>query len=177
MHYANCSTYNADFDGDEMNIHFPQSYLAHAEAKQIMQTHKQYIVPTSGKPIRGLIQDSVVAGVYLTSKDCFLTKEQFQHLVYSGLRELVEQKRIKKIRLPAPNFIKPKPMYTGKQVISCVLKNIVEGEDDYLQAGFQGLNLESKSKISSDEWGPLGKEEGNIVIRDSQLLQGTLDKN
>lgn len=26
MHYANCSTYNADFDGDEMNLHFPQNY-------------------------------------------------------------------------------------------------------------------------------------------------------
>ena len=24
MHYANCNTYNADFDGDEMNLHFPQ---------------------------------------------------------------------------------------------------------------------------------------------------------
>ena len=24
MHYANCNTYNADFDGDEMNMHFPQ---------------------------------------------------------------------------------------------------------------------------------------------------------
>lgn len=136
MHYANCSTYNADFDGDEMNIHFPQSHIAHAEAKQIMQTHKQYIVPTSGKPIRGLIQDSVVSGVYLTSKDCFMDREKFQHLVYSGLRELVEQKRIKKIRLPQPVVIKPKPLYTGKQVISTVLKNVVEGNDDYQKAGF-----------------------------------------
>jgi len=40
-----------------------------------MATHKQYIVPTSGKPIRGLIQDSVVAGVFLSSKDTFLTKD------------------------------------------------------------------------------------------------------
>jgi DNA-directed RNA polymerase beta' subunit len=24
MHYANCNTYNADFDGDEMNCHFVQ---------------------------------------------------------------------------------------------------------------------------------------------------------
>jgi DNA-directed RNA polymerase I subunit RPA1 len=55
MHYANCSTYNADFDGDEMNIHLPQSYQAFAEAYGLMATHKQYCVPTSGKPIRGLI--------------------------------------------------------------------------------------------------------------------------
>ena len=55
MHYANCSTYNADFDGDEMNIHLPQSYPAIAEAYGLMATHKQYCVPTSGKPLRGLI--------------------------------------------------------------------------------------------------------------------------
>ena len=75
MHYANCNTYNADFDGDEMNLHLVQSYQASSEAYKLMATHKQYIVPTSGKPIRGLIQDSVVAGVFLSSKDTFLTKD------------------------------------------------------------------------------------------------------
>ena len=28
MHYANCNTYNADFDGDEMNVHFPQDEMS-----------------------------------------------------------------------------------------------------------------------------------------------------
>jgi peptidoglycan hydrolase-like protein with peptidoglycan-binding domain len=42
-------------DGDEMNLHLCQSYLACSEAYKLMATHKQYIVPTSGKPIRGLI--------------------------------------------------------------------------------------------------------------------------
>jgi DNA-directed RNA polymerase I subunit RPA1 len=55
MHYANCSGYNADFDGDEMNLHLPQSYQAVSEAYKLMATHKQYCVPTSGKPLRGLI--------------------------------------------------------------------------------------------------------------------------
>ena len=32
LHYANCKSYNADFDGDEMNAHFPQSELGRAEA-------------------------------------------------------------------------------------------------------------------------------------------------
>lgn len=35
FHYANCKTFNADFDGDEMNMHFPQDYLAGAEARFI----------------------------------------------------------------------------------------------------------------------------------------------
>lgn len=51
-----CSTYNADFDGDEMNVHFPQDEISRAEAINIVNANKQYIVPTSGDPIRGLIQ-------------------------------------------------------------------------------------------------------------------------
>lgn len=35
LHYANCKSYNADFDGDEMNAHFPQNELARAEAYSI----------------------------------------------------------------------------------------------------------------------------------------------
>lgn len=51
-----CSTFNADFDGDEMNVHFPQEELGRAEAYEIVNADQQYVVPTSGDPIRGLIQ-------------------------------------------------------------------------------------------------------------------------
>ena len=59
MHYANCNTYNADFDGDEMNMHFPQDELSRAEAYELAATPYQYTVPTNGKPLRGLVQDHV----------------------------------------------------------------------------------------------------------------------
>ncbi len=39
------------------------------------------------------------------------------------------------------------------------------------------MNLESKSRLNAKEWGPLGKEEGEVIIRDNEHLQGTLDKN
>lgn len=55
MHYANCKSYNADFDGDEMNLHFLQSNVARAEAYYISLNDKIYINPTNGKPIRELI--------------------------------------------------------------------------------------------------------------------------
>lgn len=45
LHYANCKAYNADFDGDEMNAHFPQSELGRAEAYTIACTDEQYLVP------------------------------------------------------------------------------------------------------------------------------------
>jgi DNA-directed RNA polymerase I subunit RPA1 len=37
--------------------------------------------------------------------------------------------------------------------------------------------LEGKSRLKASEWGPLGKEEGEVIIRDNEHLQGTLDKN
>lgn len=45
LHYANCKAYNADFDGDEMNAHFPQSELGRAEAYVLACTDQQYLVP------------------------------------------------------------------------------------------------------------------------------------
>ncbi|KAI3995912.1 hypothetical protein MKX01_017109, partial [Papaver californicum] len=56
MHYANCSVYNADFDGDEMNVHFPQDEISRAEGYNIVNANNQYLVPTSGEPKSGLIQ-------------------------------------------------------------------------------------------------------------------------
>ncbi len=35
LHYANCKHYNADFDGDEMNAHFPQSHVGRSEAANL----------------------------------------------------------------------------------------------------------------------------------------------
>jgi DNA-directed RNA polymerase I subunit RPA1 len=64
-----------------------------------MATHKQYCAPVDGKPLRGLIMDSVVSGVLLTSKDTMLTKDEYQQLVYIGLRELLEKDKIQKIEL------------------------------------------------------------------------------
>ncbi|KAJ0980081.1 hypothetical protein J5N97_015555 [Dioscorea zingiberensis] len=83
MHYANCSTYNADFDGDEMNVHLPQDEVSRAEAFSIVDANKQYIVPTSGDPIRGLIQDPIISAVLLTKKETFLTRDEYNQLLYS----------------------------------------------------------------------------------------------
>lgn len=56
LHYANCKAYNADFDGDEMNAHFPQSELGRAEAYVLACTDQQYLVPKVSltlRPCRG----------------------------------------------------------------------------------------------------------------------------
>ena len=85
MHYANCNTYNADFDGDEMNMHFPQNEIARVEALQLADTDHQYISGTAGSPLRGLIQDHLSISVELCNKDVFLDQAAYQQLIYAAL--------------------------------------------------------------------------------------------
>lgn len=79
LHYANCKAYNADFDGDEMNVHLPQCNLAKSECINLVDTSMNYKVVTSGTPVRGLVQDHVVAAVLL-SKD-ILKKNDYEMLL------------------------------------------------------------------------------------------------
>ena len=58
-----------------MNLHMVQNELSRAEGYHIAGTDHQYVVPTNGKPLRGLIQDHVVMGVLLTKRDTFLERQ------------------------------------------------------------------------------------------------------
>ncbi|KAI8067394.1 hypothetical protein BDF21DRAFT_496279 [Thamnidium elegans] len=169
MHYANCNTYNADFDGDEMNIHFPQNEVARAEAAFIANTDNQYLVPTSGDPLRGLIQDSVDSGVWVTSRDTFFTKEEYHQLLYGSLRPEIDGTGGGKIQTLPPAIMKPKPLWTGKQVISTVLKNLTWNKAQ--------LNMTSKSKVPAKYWGPNAADEEIVLIVDGDLMHGILDKS
>jgi len=136
MHYSNCNTYNADFDGDEMNVHFPQNEIGRAEAMCIARTSKQYLVPTDGGVLRGLIQDHVDGGVHMTSRGELFEKEDYMNLVYVGLRpdggvgERLGDGRIEdpvpvgkngRILILEPAIQKPKKLWTGKQIVSDIL--------------------------------------------------------
>jgi DNA-directed RNA polymerase I subunit RPA1 len=74
MNYANCKSYNADFDGDEMNLHAIQTYMGKAEA-ELCISDKMYNNPTNGKPLREIMQDAIIAAVFMTMKDTFFTKK------------------------------------------------------------------------------------------------------
>ncbi|XP_021350780.1 DNA-directed RNA polymerase I subunit RPA1-like [Mizuhopecten yessoensis] len=176
LHYANCKAYNADFDGDEMNAHFPQNELARAEAYTIASTDFQYLVPKDGTPLAGLIQDHMVSGVNLTLRGRFFTRQEYCQLVFSAL---VDKKGPVKV-LP-PSIIKPYKLWSGKQVLSTIILNSIP-------AGKEPLNLTGKSKITEKSWvtsdpmADLPKEvmeemgESWVIIRGGELLCGVLDK-
>ncbi|KAL8716050.1 MAG: hypothetical protein Q9225_006266 [Loekoesia sp. 1 TL-2023] len=168
MHYANCNTYNADFDGDEMNMHFPQNELARSEALLIADTDHQYLVATSGKPLRGLIQDHISMGVWLTSRDTVFTRGEYYQLLYSCLRPENNHTVTGRITTITPAILKPRPIWTGKQVVTTVLKNIAP--DDH-----PGLTLLGKSQTSGGRWG-VGSEEDVVRFQDGDFITGILDK-
>ena len=66
--------YNADFDGDEMNLHVPQSLEARAEITEIMMVPRNIVTPQSNKPVMGIVQDSLMAVRRFTKRDVFLEK-------------------------------------------------------------------------------------------------------
>ncbi len=77
-----CVPYNADFDGDEMNLHIPQTEEARAEADILMQVQTQIISPKHGRNIIGCIEDSI-SGNYLLTKGLELDRSEAIQLLIS----------------------------------------------------------------------------------------------
>jgi DNA-directed RNA polymerase I subunit RPA1 len=168
MHYANCNTYNADFDGDEMNMHFPQNELARAEAMRLADTDHQYLSGTAGEPLRGLIQDHLSVSVALCNRDTFFDKGAYQQLIYNALRPEHGHITSDRLELVPPAILKPVRRWTGKQVITTILKNIKP-------IGFGDLWLTGNTKVPGDRWGSKS-EEGSVLFKDGEFIHGILDK-
>lgn len=176
LHYANCKAYNADFDGDEMNAHFPQNEIARSEAYNLVSTDFQYLVPKDGTPLAGLIQDHMVSGVSLTVRGRFFKREDYCQLVFGALGD-----KRGKIELLPPAILKPVRLWSGKQVLSTVVLNVIPKDKP-------ALSLEGKAKVpekswiknKSRYWGfqelQCMSESDNVIFRQGELLCGVLDK-
>jgi len=153
-----CPPYNADFDGDEMNLHVPQGEEARTEARLLMQVQDQILSPRYGGPIIGAIRDSLSAAYLLTSNSTRLTKDQVSRLLVAANYEGP---------LPEPAVRRPRELWTGKQIFSLFLP--------------KGFNFVSKSNICSFYECTECREEkcpydAYIVIKDGVLEQGVIDK-
>ncbi|KAK3341342.1 hypothetical protein B0T25DRAFT_338943 [Lasiosphaeria hispida] len=143
------SPYNADFDGDEMNLHVPQTEETRAEVKELCMVPLNIVSPQRNGPLMGIVQDTL-AGVYkLCRRDTFIDKELLMNIMlwvpeWDGI-------------IPRPAIVKPSPRWTGKQVASLVIPNII--------------NL---STPSGKENAPL-KDEG-LLIQQGELMYGLLTK-
>ncbi|GAA6057289.1 hypothetical protein JCM3770_001700 [Rhodotorula araucariae] len=144
------SPYNADFDGDEMNLHVPQSEETRAELINICAVPRNIISPQANKPVMGIVQDTLCGIRKFTLRDCFMDEDFIQNILlwvpdWDGV-------------VPPPAIMKPKPLWTGKQIISMCIP--------------AGINLyrasASRTVAPSDDDG--------MFIEDGQIMFGTVDK-
>ena len=158
-----CSPYNADFDGDEMNIHLPQTQEARAEIKNLMKVSSNILTPKSGEPIIGPTQDFLTCAFLLTQKDVFYDRATFFKYIcyFSDAKERID--------IPTPAVLKPAELWTGKQLFSVLLKP--NNKNAHL------ITLEQKEKNYSGKGGPMCCRDGYVVIRNSELICGNLCKS
>jgi len=106
---AVCPPYNADFDGDEMNLHVPQNPEAITEAISLMRVAKQIRSVRYGGPIIGGHQDHITAVYFLSKDGTEFTREEAAQLLYeSGIE----------IELPKGD------KFTGKDLVTLITPKV-----------------------------------------------------
>ena len=113
-------------------------------------------------------------------KDSFFERSEYQQLIYCAIRTLFDDKvHLEKIRMLMPAIIKPKEIWTGKQLISTIIKLIAnfdfeEGMD--ADMGKEGLYYQYKCKVTEKNFSSIDLEEMKVTLRDNELLTGLVDK-
>ena len=158
-----CTPYNADFDGDEMNLHVPQTEEARTEAVELMGVKHNLATPKNGEPIISATQDFVLASYLLSSKDVFYDRKTFTNICMYMVDGNMH------IDLPQPTILKPQALWTGKQVFSIMMRP--NRESPVL------VNLEGQGKEFKNVKGqPRDLDENDcwLCIRNSEIMCGVL---
>lgn len=151
-----CPPYNADFDGDEMNMHVLQTEEARAEAKMLIHVQENILSPRFGGPIIGGIHDHISGLFLLTKGDHKLDKNE--------VLEMLRKSRVTELLEPSGK-VDGSPYWTGKQVFSHILP---DGLYMTYRAGIcQNCPTCKKDKCEQDAY---------VLIRDGQLISGTIDE-
>ncbi len=144
--------YNADFDGDEMNAHIPQSYEASTELGEIAAVPHQIVTPRHAKPLIGIVQDTLVGSYRITQPHIEFNRREFMNM-------MMWNKRFEGNMPIAARKPEGKPArWTGQQVLTQLMPPI------NLEMG-NGLYKDNKSK------------DNFVKIREGQITQGIFDKD
>ncbi|KAJ5884826.1 DNA-directed RNA polymerase III subunit RPC1 [Penicillium taxi] len=162
-----CNPYNADFDGDEMNLHVPQTEEARAEAMELMGVKNNLVTPKNGEPIISAIQDFISAAYVLSSKDNFFDRASFCQIC---LYMLGPETRFD---LPPPSIVKPQMLWTGKQVFNIMMH---PNKDDPVLVNIDAACREFKAP-KDGRAKDLDPNDGWLIIRNSEIMCGVMDKS
>ncbi|KAE9620519.1 hypothetical protein Lal_00018992 [Lupinus albus] len=164
-----CNPYNADFDGDEMNLHVPQTEEARTEAILLMGVQNNLCTPKNGEILVASTQDFLTSSFLITRKDNFYDRSTFS-LICSYMGDGMDV-----VDLPTPAIIKPVELWSGKQLFSILLRPHANVR--------VYVNLTVKEKIYSTkrddkkrEWKTMCPNDGFVYFRNSELISGQLGK-
>ncbi|MEN6329063.1 MAG: DNA-directed RNA polymerase subunit A' [Methanobacteriaceae archaeon] len=145
-----CPPYNADFDGDEMNMHVFQTEESRAEAKSLMRVQEHILSPRFGGPIIGGIHDHISGGYLLTRDGSVFEEEDVFQMV-------------RKSQLPLPE---PKNRdWTGKEIFSLLLP-------DDLHMVYKAEICRKCDECLREEC----KNDAYVVIENGELKLGAIDE-
>eukprot|EP00917_Polyrhabdina_sp_WS-2016_P009316 GHVP01020739.1.p1 GENE.GHVP01020739.1~~GHVP01020739.1.p1 ORF type:complete len:898 (-),score=147.85 GHVP01020739.1:1013-3706(-) len=159
-----CTPYNADFDGDEMNIHLPQTLEARSEAYHLMGVVNNLCTGKNGEPLVAANQDFLSGSYMLTHKDTFLTRKEFCSAICYFTDGLIH------IDLPPPSIMKPIELWTGKQIFNVLIR---PNRQQKIMLNFAVREREYVPKGSPLWWCP---KDGYVLFYKSELLSGSLGK-
>ncbi|MEM4325701.1 MAG: DNA-directed RNA polymerase subunit A' [Candidatus Pacearchaeota archaeon] len=134
LHPAVATPYNADFDGDEMNIHSPQTEEARAEAEVILEVKKNLITQKNNTNWVGCVEDAIT-GNYMLGFDEFSREEANQLLYNSGVDYYFSKKTVSGIELfskiiPKIDFSNDKVKIKDGEIVSGVIDKTLFGDED-----------------------------------------------
>jgi DNA-directed RNA polymerase beta' subunit len=124
MNLATTKTFNADFDGDEMNIHVPQGLESRAELEYLSATKHNIISAQASKPNIAIVQDSLLGAFLMTKDNLPITQTQFFDISMNGKRNgecLWSTKRVNMIKKVLKMRGKKPVVYNGRGLISLLL--------------------------------------------------------
>lgn len=157
MHLTVCPPYNADFDGDEMNLHIPQSKEAQTEARMLMQVQDQILSPRYGAPIIGAGKDYISGAYLLTRKETMLKANEVGKLLsYIGYQGEV----------PEPTISEPEPLWSGKSIFSI-----------FLPADFSFVSRANICMHCAECKYEACEYDAYVMIQNGELKSGVIDKN
>lgn len=153
--------YNADFDGDEMNIFVPQSVQTQIELEEIADVQRQIINPKNSRTSIGLIQDGLIGSYNLTFPDVKIDWKNTMNIMgYTNYRDVKN------------NFIKKNKSYTGHEILSMIVPTKV----NIKKGGVSIINgVVEKGQIAKDVLGEGKQNSIQQIIWDEYDVDATRD--
>ena len=148
MNVADTKPYNADFDGDEMNMHVPQDIEAEIELKTLAAVPFNIISPANNQPIIGIFQDSLLGCFQITRENISFTKKHAMNLLMKYNNINIDK-----------------------------LDNDVISSFDLLSQIFPPLTMELKTKLYDEDIDDKKTTNNIFSIKNGNITRGRIDKS